>query len=190
MRCSDCKHGKLLEVSCLLAAHPDLITLVLQVVQLVLNRHLLDSWGLTHQQGQCGAVMFIQRFDSAANLNVHLHCLVLDEVYKVSDIAKPKFLPAPVPTDEVVQAVLRHIMTRLIKVLRRRGVLVEAHYQTYPPGSEDDSNATGSLSWHLIPYRLPQGAAAECKMAHQVVAQALLAPKPDRSELGRSLRLV
>jgi Putative transposase len=28
-----------------------------------------------------GAVTLIQRFGSAANLNIHLHCLVLDGVY-------------------------------------------------------------------------------------------------------------
>ena len=32
-----------------------------------------------------GAVTLIQRFGSAANLNIHLHCLVLDGVYRNSD---------------------------------------------------------------------------------------------------------
>src|SRR5215813_1834934 len=32
-----------------------------------------------------GAVMLIQRFGSAANLNIHLHCLVLDGVYLKRD---------------------------------------------------------------------------------------------------------
>ena len=33
------------------------------------------------EEGQGGAVTLIQRFGSAANLNIHLHCLVLDDVY-------------------------------------------------------------------------------------------------------------
>jgi hypothetical protein len=32
-----------------------------------------------------GAVTLIQRFGSAANLNIHLHCLVLDGVYLNGD---------------------------------------------------------------------------------------------------------
>jgi hypothetical protein len=32
-----------------------------------------------------GAVTLIQRFGSAANLNIHLHCLVLDGVYRNSE---------------------------------------------------------------------------------------------------------
>jgi len=31
-----------------------------------------------------GAVTLIQRFGSAANLNIHLHCLVLDGVYRTA----------------------------------------------------------------------------------------------------------
>ena len=29
-----------------------------------------------------GAVTLLQRFGSAANLNIHLHCIVLDRVYR------------------------------------------------------------------------------------------------------------
>jgi hypothetical protein len=66
----------------LLAAQPELVTPVLQVVQRVVERHLLDHTGLSSDGGQGGAVTLIQRFGSAANLNIHLHCLVLDGVYR------------------------------------------------------------------------------------------------------------
>ena len=36
-------------------------------------------------QANTGAVTLIQRFGSAANLNIHLHCLVLDGVYRHSE---------------------------------------------------------------------------------------------------------
>jgi hypothetical protein len=51
----------------LLAAQPELVTAVLQVVQLVLARHLLDQAGLASDEGRGGVVMLIQRFGSAAN---------------------------------------------------------------------------------------------------------------------------
>jgi hypothetical protein len=66
----------------LLVAQPELITPVLGVVQRVLERHLREAAGLVGGEGQGGAVTLIQRFGSAANLNVHLHCLVLDGVYR------------------------------------------------------------------------------------------------------------
>jgi Putative transposase len=64
----------------LLAAQPELVTPVLQVVQWVVTQHLLAAVGLKADEGRGGAVTLIQRFGSAANLNIHLHCLVLDGV--------------------------------------------------------------------------------------------------------------
>ena len=40
-----------------------------------------------------GAVTLIQRFGSAANLNIHLHCLVLDGVYQRTE-GEPDFQKA------------------------------------------------------------------------------------------------
>ncbi len=59
---------------------PKLVTPVLQRVQRVVTRHLLDAAGLEPDEGRGGAVTLIQRFGSAANLNIPLHCLVLDGV--------------------------------------------------------------------------------------------------------------
>jgi ribosomal protein S27E len=64
----------------LLAAQPKLVTPVLQVVQRVITRHLLGQAGLTAEEADSGAVTLIQRFGSAANLNIHLHCLVPDKL--------------------------------------------------------------------------------------------------------------
>ena len=66
----------------LLAARPELVTPVLQVVQRGITRHLLADAGLRANAGQDGAVTLIQRFGSAANLDIHLHCLVLNGVYR------------------------------------------------------------------------------------------------------------
>jgi hypothetical protein len=66
----------------LLAAQPKLVTPVLQVVHRVITRFLLKQAGVKADDAQSGAVTLIQRFGSAANLNIHLHCLVLDGVYR------------------------------------------------------------------------------------------------------------
>ena len=105
----------------LLAAQPELVTPVLQVVQRVVTRYLLDHAWLKPDEGHSGAVMLIQRFGSAANLNIHLHCLVLDGVYRRSADGTPEFVEVAVPTVEALQAVLHRIITRLMKLLTRRG---------------------------------------------------------------------
>ncbi len=61
----------------LLAAQPELVTPVLQVVQRVVERRLLDHTGLKSDEGRGGAVTLIQRFGSAANLDIHLRCQVV-----------------------------------------------------------------------------------------------------------------
>jgi Transposase zinc-binding domain len=84
----------------LLAAQPELVTPVLQVVQRVVMRHLLASAGLKADEGRGGAVTLVQRFGSAANLNIHLRCLVLDGVYRCDADGVPIFVEAAVLTDD------------------------------------------------------------------------------------------
>ena len=66
----------------LFAAHPQLLTPLLRIVHRVITRFLLKQARLKHATADTGAVTLIQRFGSAANLNIHLHCLVLDGVYR------------------------------------------------------------------------------------------------------------
>jgi len=60
-------------------------------------------------------------------LNIHLHCLVLDGVYRHSADGAPVFVEVPAPTEEALQTVLHKITTRLTQVAhpsggaRRRG---------------------------------------------------------------------
>ena len=99
----------------LLAAQPKLVMPVLQVVHRVITRHLLRQAGLKADEADeadSGVVTLIQRFRSAANLNIHLHCLVLDGVYRRSADGAPVFVEVPAPTDEALQAVLLKIITR------------------------------------------------------------------------------
>jgi hypothetical protein len=64
----------------LLAAQPEIVTPLLQVVQRVVTRHLLRQAGLANDEVHGGAVTLIQRFGSTVNVNIHLHCLVQDGV--------------------------------------------------------------------------------------------------------------
>ena len=124
----------------LLDAQPKLVTPVLPVVHRVITRHLLGQDGLKPEEADSGAVTLIQRFGSAANLNIHLHCLVLDVVYRRSAEAAPEFVEAPAPTDEALQSVSHKIITRTMKLLTRRGVLVEEEGSTTMADNDGDSD--------------------------------------------------
>jgi hypothetical protein len=58
---------------------------------------------------------------SAANLNVHLHCLVLGGVWLRGVDRVQEFVEVPEPTDEALQAVLHKIITRKLKTPWRDG---------------------------------------------------------------------
>ena len=117
----------------LLAAQPKRVTPVLQVVHRVLTSHLLGQAGLKADEADSGAVTPIQRLGSAAKLNIHQHCLVLDGVYRRSTAGEPAFVEVPAPTDEAMQAVLQKIISRMMKLLTRRGVLVYIGLQARAP---------------------------------------------------------
>ena len=146
----------------LLAAQPELVTPVLQVVQRVVTRHLLDGVGLKGEEGHGGAVTLIQRFGSAANLNIHLHCLVLDGVYRCGADGVPVFVEAVAPSDDELHALLHTVIARLMKMLTRRGVLVQDMGQTWlaepdADGEGDEARTLRPLQAAAITYRIANG---------------------------------
>jgi len=101
----------------LLAARPERVTPALQAVQRGITHHLQSDAGLRANEGQGGAVTLIQRFGSAANLEIHLHCLVLDGVYRCGADGAPHFVAAGTPADDQLHALLQTIIARLMKLL-------------------------------------------------------------------------
>jgi len=96
----------------LFAAQPQLLAPLLQVIYRVIATFLIKQAGLKRRQADTGAVTLIQRFGSAANLNIHLHCLVIDGFYRNSE-GVPVFHEVPAPTMEKPQALLVKIITRI-----------------------------------------------------------------------------
>lgn len=94
----------------LLAAQPELVTPVLQVVQRVVTRHLLYAAELAADAGHDGPVTLIQRFGSTANLNIHLHCLMLDGVYQCGADGTPALVEVAAPTDHELHALLQTVI--------------------------------------------------------------------------------
>jgi len=93
--------------------------------------------------GRTGSVTVVQRFGSALNLNVHFHALVLDGVYtSAGPLAQPEFHTAEELEPEEVERLVRTVRERILRLLRRRGLLPAA-------GEERDSAQPEEL--------LPQG---------------------------------
>jgi hypothetical protein len=120
--------------------HASQIWPVQQVVQRVVTRHLLGQAGLKADEGHGGAVTLIQRLGSAANLNIHLHCLVLHGVYRCDADGALSFVEVDAPTDDELHTLLQSLITRLMKLHTRRGVLPE-------PASRSFLQSCAMRSW-------------------------------------------
>jgi len=144
------------------AAHPELLTPVLRIIHRVIARFLLRQAGLRRATADTGAVTLIQRFGSAANLNIHLHCLVLDGVYRRTE-AEPVFQEARAPTREELQGLLERIVARLLKLLTRQGYLVEEEGVSYLANVGAD-NPLASLQAASCTYRIALGPRAGQKL--------------------------
>lgn len=87
----------------------------------------------------------MQRFGSAANSNIHLDCLVLDGVYRCDADGVPVFAQAGAPSYEGLHALLHTVITRLMKMLTRRGVLGEEIGQIYLAAPNADGDEVRTL---------------------------------------------
>jgi Putative transposase len=100
------------------------------VTSRVIARFLLKQASLKRTAADTGEVTVIQRFGSAANLNIHLHSLVLDGVYQRTE-GEPDFQGARAPTRVELEGLLDKIIARLMKMLTRLGCLVEEQGVNY-----------------------------------------------------------
>jgi hypothetical protein len=66
-----------------------------------LTAHLQHAAGI--EDGLSGLVVFIQRFGSAENLNIHFHVIALDGVYEKKSTGRLKFYQAHAPSNETIQ---------------------------------------------------------------------------------------
>jgi hypothetical protein len=68
--------------------------------------------------GHIGAVIFLQRWGGALNLNPHFHALVLDGIYiRTSQDEDPVFQALPAPDDEEMARLIIKIRENVVKLL-------------------------------------------------------------------------
>ena len=147
----------------LFAAQPQLLTPALQVIHRAISTFLIKQAGLKKKEANTGAVTLIQRIGSAANLNIHLHCLFLDGVYRmVND--KPLFQVVLPPSEDQLQKLLHQIMQRLMKSLTRQGFLTEEEGTLGLNETDDIDPSLVSLHCASCTYRIALGPRAGQKV--------------------------
>jgi hypothetical protein len=88
-------------------------------------------------------------------------------VYRRGADGVPEFVDAPAPTDEALHSVLHKIITRTMKVLTRRGMLVEEQgspYMADSDGDSDDARVLRPLHAAGCTYRIAFGSRAGQKV--------------------------
>ena len=92
---------------------------------------------------------------------------MLDGVYRGAGDGVPAFVEVAAPTDDVLHALLQTLITRLMKLLMRRGVLVEDMGQTYlaePDADADEARTLRPLQAAAVTYRIAFGPRASQKV--------------------------
>lgn len=75
------------------------------------------------RDAQGSAATVIQRFASGLRLNLHFHTLLLDGVFHLDERGALVFTPLPAPTDDDIADLVITIRHRILRMLRRRGML-------------------------------------------------------------------
>ena len=100
---------------------------------------------------------------------------VLDGVYRCGAEGEPVFVEVPAPTDEALQTVLHKIITRMMKLLTGKEVLVEEQGQTYMADDDSDSDEARALrplqaaAWPCRPRRASGPAPRQAQTVHWTV---------------------
>jgi hypothetical protein len=91
-----------------------------------------------------GAILFVQRFDSALRLNVHAHVLAIDGVYVRGDdpSATPAFHVLAEPTQEEILDVARRTALLVVSILKKHGRSIDGLAEDGSSGVDDDALAS------------------------------------------------
>ncbi|MEZ5659388.1 MAG: transposase [Burkholderiaceae bacterium] len=89
-----------------------------------------------------------------------LHCLVLDGVCRCDGEGEPQFVAVAALTDEELAGLLQTMISRILRMLTRRGVLEQEAGQTWLSDTDSAANE-GSAMWPLqaaaVTYRIAFG---------------------------------
>jgi hypothetical protein len=125
--------------------------------------------------GQSGAVVVVQRTSPDLKLNPHLHAIVLDGAYRELDASTVGFNALPHLSTRDVGEVIETICARLVKLLRRRGLLVDGALE---PPEQADAELSLLAASAVSGQSPPAGPEWRRRMLPPLVPQALAFDKP------------
>jgi hypothetical protein len=114
--------------------------------------------------------------------------LVLDGVFRSDADGAPAFVEASTPADDALHALLQTVIARLMKMLTRRGVLVEEMGQTYlaePDAHGEEARTMRPLQAAAVTYRIAFGPRA----GQKVLTLRGAMPRSARSRRSRPGRI-
>lgn len=137
------------------AADPNVLVPIVIVLNRTVSNHSIDKAGFGRGEAKGAAVTLIQRFASAANLNIHLHALVLDGGYREEGQAVVVHAVSA-PTEKEITAVLSLIVTRIMTLLTRAGYVIEEEGRGTVL-SDKEEGVLAPLQAASITYRIAYG---------------------------------
>ena len=106
------------------------------------------------RQAHTGAMVAVQRFGSALNLNIHFHALVLDGVFVVDAFGHPAFMELAPPSLEDLHRVAARIAEAVLALLRRRHIWLDELNEPEDPVAQRSESLAGmakaSISGTLV----------------------------------------
>jgi ribosomal protein S27E len=145
-----------IQLRLLLAIRPKIMAQVLHITHESISSFLCKKAGLNKSQAKTGAVTLIQRFGGSINLNIHFHQLYIDGVYELDANQQPStFHMTPAPTVKELAQVLEKIITKVTRLLERKGIIFKEEPSFQLEISDDDSFA--KLQAGAVNYRFAMG---------------------------------
>ena len=106
------------------------------------------------RQAHTGAMVAVQRFGSALDLNIHFHALVLDGVFVVDAFGHPAFMELAPPSLADLHRVAARIAEAVLALLRRRRIWLDELEEAEDPVAQRSESLAGmakaSISGTLV----------------------------------------
>ena len=130
---------------------------VLNLVHRAISTYLIKKAGLKKKSGaKTGSVTFIQRFGGSLNLNIHFHIMYLHGVWTFEQ-EKPHFHFISPPTQLELDNLLKTIAQRTVKLLEKRGLIVQDEGTENQFLNVQDTEAIDHIHSSSITYRIAFG---------------------------------
>ena len=123
-----------------MARNPRLLSEVLTIVIRVISGfYRLNGKGKPIPATQTGSITLVQRFGGSCNLNIHFHSLFIEGSYEKKG-EEVVFRPSPLLTDDDVQLVLAKIQVKVMRLLKKRGLISQEEVEGPAEVGEGDQS--------------------------------------------------